>query len=288
MFPRKTLINIVAGVAAVILGGVVALVPSFGNDGTDTGAPRSALEAGPDDHPYIYGTVDSKNEAGLALDIPSAVRRVLAGAGMEAVRSVEEIAPGSGPEAGLPRLRITITQDSLDGPAGVFAPWLSSVAQGAIGELVHSNQAAINQVLGHSETIVVLPSRTSTLDGNLGFVATDQHFSDSDLQDAEIIRRTNAVLDSFGLTVLEVRVLRPLGADLVVRASIPDGEDPDWTIDELLDAIGSNPRTVEGLYLEIDSTEGLPLLVSGSAYRTGLGIYWFTDGQDVRFNALHG
>jgi hypothetical protein len=207
---------------------------------------------------------------------------------MEAVRRVEEISLGSGPEEGLPRLRLTIAEDSLEGPGRVQATWLGSISQGAIGELIRTDQVAINQVLGHSEIYVVSPSGSRTLYGNLGFVATGQEFSDANLSDADLISRTKATLASFGLSALDVQILRPLGAAMFIRVSRPDSEDPQWTIDELLDAIGGTPRTLEGLCLEIDSTSGKPLLAGAAAYRTGLGSLWFTDGQDERFNALHG
>jgi hypothetical protein len=289
MLSRKTVIHTLAGAAALTLGGAVALAPlSFGNDGIENHIPRSPLEAGPEDHPYSDGVVDPKGGPGLGLDIPSAADRVLSGEGMDAVRSVEEISLGSSPEEGLPRLRLTIAEDSLEGPGRVQATWLGSISQGAIGELIRTDQVAINQVLGHSEIYVVSPSGSRTLYGNLGFVATGQEFSDANLSDADLISRTKATLASFGLSALDVQILRPLGAAMFIRVSRPDSEDPQWTIDELLDAIGGTPRTLEGLCLEIDSTSGKPLLAGAAAYRTGLGSLWFTDGQDERFNALHG
>ena len=67
------------------------------------------------------------------------------------------------------------------------------------------------------------------------------------------------------------------------------GEVPvDWTIDDLRTAITGTPFAYEGVMITILDVTGRPLLVSGVAYRTGLGGLWFAEGQDSRFGALHG
>lgn len=86
--------------------------------------------------------------------------------------------------------------------------------------------------------------------------------------------------DSLSASDATTRVMK----DLVV----PDGAGTDWTIDRLqTELVGESPD-VEGVFLELDDSQGQPLLQSGVAYRTGEGGLWFGPGQDARFGAVHG
>jgi hypothetical protein len=90
------------------------------------------------------------------------------------------------------------------------------------------------------------------------------------------------------LNVVSVDVLHPLGPAVAVVVELSRDTKVTWTIDELREAISGDPRAYEGVYVEIRSEAGEPLLKAGVAYRTGLGGLWFAEGQDDVFGATHG
>lgn len=250
----------------------------------DGGPPSRPIPAvGP---PVNYGGELSKQGEGLPWT--EAISQVLSQPGMDSVKVVQVVPAPNWTNTDTPWLVLDESGQSVSGADEIRLTWLGALAQGAIAELHHTTEVSTNEVVGGATINVNLPDRTVPLDGGRGYVSTGQTFAAQGLSDDEIVRSVQQVLESYGLKALDIKVLHPLAPAILVRASIDDTVEPKWTVDELRDAIAGTPKTFEGVYLEIDDPKGNPLLASGTSYRTGLGGYWFSPGQDQRFGALHG
>ena len=164
--------------------------------------------------------------------------------------------------------------------------WLADLAVGAVGELMHSDQAMANDLI--SSATAVGPGKGGdpiTSDLGIGAVRLGQQFgSPSDLM---LAAHVADVARRYGLELAEVKILHPLESALSVTFVVPTGATISWTIDELRTALVGQSLDVEGVLIELDGPDGQPLLQSGVAYRTGEGGLWFAPGQDERFGALH-
>jgi hypothetical protein len=165
--------------------------------------------------------------------------------------------------------------------------WLADLAVGAVGELVHSDQALANDLI--SSATAVGPGKGGdlvTTDLGVGAVRLGQVFGSP--SDSTLAAHVADVARSHGLKVANLQILHPLESAVDVTFVVPDGATIDWTIDELRTALVGKSPDVEGVLIELDDSHGQPLLQSGVAYRTGEGGLWFGPGQDERFGATHG
>lgn len=185
----------------------------------------------------------------------------------------------------------SVNREPVDGDL-IALMWNAAIIQGATAELMRSDEATLADVLGDATITLTLPNAQQVqLDpASMGSIAGGQQFGTAGHQpsDKELTADAEAVLARFDLTASRIEIRHPLGAALVIRASIADDAPVDWTIDGLRSALEGSDHNYEGLLINLTAPDGSPRLVTGVAYRTGLGGLWFADGQDARFGALHG
>jgi hypothetical protein len=182
-------------------------------------------------------------------------------------------------------LEVTITLTRNDDR--VPDVWLSDLAVGAVGELVHSDQAVANDRI--SSAAAVGPGKGGfpvTTELGVGAVRLGQVFGSP--SDSTLVAHVADVARSHGLIVAGLRILHPLESAVDVTFEMPDGATVDWTIDELRTGLVGKSPDMEGVLIELDDSHGQPLVLSGVAYRTGEGGLWFAPGQDARFGLTHG
>lgn len=291
---RPIAIAIVGGALGVAIGLGGYAIATDGN-GSGAEAPLSEQEvkevSGQGGIPVTYA--ETRSSSGPALDASEAAAKVLARLpGSAGVYDLKvSAAPVSALDPSLPWLDIYLDAASTQQGDDVALTWTASLVQGAMADLMWGKQRATNSVIGGSRVFVRTPSgEIEELDGGGGAVATGQVFAaQSDgRNDDQIAASVGDVIKTFGLQLKSVEVLRPMGPAISVVATLPDDASVDWTIDELRAAITGTPTDYEGVLLTILDPTGSRLLVSGVAYRTGLGGLWFADGQDDRFGAIHG
>lgn len=223
--------------------------------------------------------------AGLSAD--EAITEVLDGLGTEAVVTIEPDATPAPGNVNLPGLEVHVAGDPDDPAMKVRVSWLTSLCAGAVSALMRTDEDVMSEVVDRVREYVELPGgRSRFLGGGTGTGDWLGDFADRDA--ATVGAEVRKAAGRFGLEVTEVEVLHPIGAAVVVTVRVPDAAAVDWTIDELRAAIEGTPRAYEGTLIEIDSAAGVPLLVSGVAWRVGAGSLWFAEGQDEVFGATHG
>jgi hypothetical protein len=169
---------------------------------------------------------------------------------------------------------------------GVKARWLTRLVQGAVDDLMRTDEPVTSDVLDGGQVSYADESgeRVLRYTGHGSVLGGQVFHSPSD----EMLRQqVNDVAAAFGLTVESIQTLHPLETALAVTMDVPAGP-VDWTITDLEDAIEGSVPQVEGLYLELDSTSGEPLIQKSFAYRVPGGSMWFAPGQDDRFGVTHG
>ncbi|MCW2791710.1 MAG: hypothetical protein JWO76_808 [Nocardioides sp.] len=272
-----------AALVAVALGAVVG---GLGVTGAVIRDEPPAPGAGPTAETTSDATrySDAVAPQGEGMEPEEAISRVLRILGSDIVTAMEPVGA-----AGSTWLTVYEKGDPTLPGSEVRLTWLAALAQGAVADLVRTDQVATNQVVRGSSVIVTSPSgRTRTLDGGVGYVAAGQVFDGQvdSRDDRTIVDDVDETLRSHGLSPVSVQVLHPLGPAVSVVATLSEGTEVNWTIDDLREAISGDPKAFEGLLIEIDSPSGAPLLVTGVAYRTGLGGTWFAEGQDVVFGVV--
>ena len=165
--------------------------------------------------------------------------------------------------------------------------WLAGLAVGALGELMRTNQAVINDEIASATAVGPGSSGAPvTSDVTPGAVSLGQVFDSP--SDAVLTSQVNTVAQQFGLKVSSLSILHPLESALQVTFIVPDSATINWTLDQLRTALVGASPDVEGILIELDNSAGQPLLLAGGTYRTGQGGLWFAPGQDGRFGAIHG
>jgi hypothetical protein len=212
-----------------------------------------------------------------------AVARVLASLGDPTVQSADVIADPSDNPGGLPWVRVRLDSNAGD---GVKEVWLGELVDAAVGELIRSDQTTLSQVLGGGEIVDrTVQGHVLTTPLGFGYSRMGQRFHSP--SDADLRERVDAVANKYGLDVTSVQVLHPLDSALAVTFTVPDGH-VTWSIDQLSNDLSGSPDDLEGLFVQLDSPSGEPLLRGGSANRFKGGDLWFAPGQDERFGAVHG
>ena len=190
-------------------------------------------------------------------------------------------------------LRVAV--DSNDGDS-VKQRWLAQLMQGAVDDLMRTNQATTSDVLGGAQLVDRNQSGKTVVTplGHGGVVGGQLFESPSD----EALRQQcQSAAEKYGLKVDSVQILHPLESALAVAMTVPDGPLHSWTLGSLQGAIeGDGPArrhtgvipNVEGLYLELRSPSGRPLLKSSYAFRVPGGSAWTAPGQADRFGIQHG
>ncbi|MDQ6523054.1 hypothetical protein RB608_05555 [Nocardioides sp. LHD-245] len=263
----------------LVIGAASAVgVVSAAND-DDRYDPSARQQVQPGDVPMNYSGAPLRRR-GASIPQDDAIESVVAGLG----KRVSFTDRPDGP------LEVHVTTPSLEGPNDVRTTWTAELALGALAELRRTNETSYAEVLGDTKIKADLPLETLDLDGGHGFVATGQVFA------AQADRRSDEAIESsltdqarkFGLEVIAVDVLRPLGpAPIVILRTRGADKAPGWTMDNLRDALAGSPLDYEGIYIELRAPDGTPLVAAGTSYRTGVGGLWFEPGHDETFGATH-
>lgn len=290
-------------VALAVVGGVLGIAVGLGGLATAredssvepemplTSEERDALSSNGSE-PVSYVEDLSGGSPGLSPEAAAdaALKALPESAGVYDVQI--SAAPESALDPTLPWVDVYIDGPATDGDGhSVALTWKASLVQGAMADLMRTHEIATNHVLGGSRVFVRnSEGQVRELDGGGGFVAAGQVFAaqQDGRDETTIATSVSTAVGRFGLVPKSIEVLRPFGPAVSVVATLPADVPVDWTIDDLRAAITDTPIAYEGVSITILDVNGRPLLVSGVAYRTGLGGLWFAEGQDTRFGALHG
>ena len=195
---------------------------------------------------------------------------------------------------GLPWLHMTIRLPvAPDGDVSgkdMLPLWEGDLMAGATAERLATTQPSLAGVLGGVVEQGELPdgSVVDVASGTLGATARGQVFPDQDASDADIVAKLTTVVRALGLTPLEIRVLRPLGAAPLVRAAVANIADAGNSFYKLNQALLGSPASYEGLYFELDDSAGRPLAITTAALRAGTGGLWVRPGLPVDLGTGHG
>lgn len=219
----------------------------------------------------------------IGLEPHAAVARVLASLGDPMVQGVDVIPAPGVYGCGSPCLRVRLNSNA---DHGVHEVWLGQLIEGAVGELVRTNnQKTLAEVLGAE---VVTPTRRGhlvTTPLGMGYSPLGHRFNSP--SDADLRRRVAEVADTYGLTVDTVELLHPLDSALAVTFTVPSGAVA-WTLYQLTNDLLGSPIDVEGLSIQLNAPSGRPLLRVANGERAKGGGGWFAPGQDDRFGFQHG
>jgi hypothetical protein len=180
---------------------------------------------------------------------------------------------------------------ALDG-AALKMDWEAALAQGSIAEQISGDEVCdLAHVIRGSSVKLELPDgSTRFLGGGAGDISPDQLFADqaSNSTDEEIVQQVEDALGRYPLTTDGVDVLHPLGAAVAVVATVEQANDIKGQYEAIRSSVLGDPLRFEGLYLEIDTPDGEPLVRSGTSYRSGAGMVWFAPGMDEVLGIAHG
>lgn len=274
---RIALAGVVLGAAAGIAGIAVA---QNGDSGPPEEPPPWASTASGGSPIQFSG---DRQDVGPGLSADEAIARALGNLGDSSVTSASVIdAPADSGGTG-PWLSVKIDSDQGD---GVKQGWLAMLVQGAVDDLMRTDENSTREVLDGAQLVDHDGSgkQVITYLGHGDVVGGQLFHSPSD----DLLRQqVTEAAEKFGLKVESIQMLHPLETAVVVTMEVPDGE-VDWTISELDDAIEGSTPNIEGRYLELYSPSGELLVQDGFAFRTPGGISWFAPGQDDRFGFSHG
>jgi hypothetical protein len=228
------------------------------------------------------GNSANANDTPTGVEPHAAVARVLASLDDPAVQGVDVVPAPGVYGCGSPCLRVRVN-NSVD--HRVKEVWLGQLIEGAVGELVRTNQETLAEVLGAE---VVTPRRNGhlvTTPLGMGYSPLGHRFNSP--SDADLRQRAADVADEYGLRLDSVDVLHPLDSALAVTFTVPSGP-VSWTLYQLTSDLQGYPIDVEGLSIQLNSPSGQPLLRVANAERATGGGGWFAPGQDDRFGFQHG
>lgn len=166
--------------------------------------------------------------------------------------------------------------------------WEADLAQGATADRLAGGEPNLANVIVGSTILSGSADQTEVVGGGVGDVEASQAFASRAQSDAEIIEDVNRALAKYNLTPTEVQVLHPLDPAVAVRATVADADNLGGDFDSIRAWVLGDPVRYEGLYLEIDSPNGGPLVVNSVAFRSGAGRLWIAPGYDDVVGANHG
>jgi hypothetical protein len=213
----------------------------------------------------------------------AAVARVLASLGDATVQGVDVIPAPGVYGCGSPCLRVRL-KSSAD--HGVHEVWLGQLIEGAVAEMVRTNnQKTLAEVLG-AEVVTSTPrGHLVTTPLGMGYSPLGHHFNSP--SDADLRQHATDIAAKYGLKVDSVEVLHPLDSALAVTLTVPRGA-VSWTLYQLTNDLLGSPIDVEGLSIQLNSPTGRPLLHVANGERATGGGGWFAPGQADRFGFQHG
>ena len=212
----------------------------------------------------------------------AAVARVLATLGDPAVQGVDVIPAPGVYGCGSPCLRVRVGNQA---DHGVTEVWLGQLVEGAVGELVRTDQKTLAEVLGAEIATPGRNGQLKTTELGMGYSVLGHRYDSP--EDADLRRRAADVADKYGLTLDSVQVLHPLDSALAVTFTVPTGA-VSWTLYQLTHDLLGSPTDIEGLAIQLNAPSGRPLLHVATGERAKGGGGWFAAGQDDRFGFEHG
>jgi hypothetical protein len=248
--------------------------------------PRGRLGAGLSMAALCFsacGSVNSADAPSTGMEPHAAVSRVLASLSDPTVQGVDVIPAPGVYDCGSPCLRVRLKSNA---DHGVQEVWLGQLIEGAVGELVRTNnQKTLAEVLG-AEVVTPTPrGHLVTTPLGMGYSPLGHRFNSP--RDADLRQRATDVADKYGLRVDSVEVLHPLDSALAVTLTVPRGP-VSWTLYQLTNDLLGSPIDVEGLSIQLISPTGHPLLHVANGERAKGGGGWFAPGQADRFGFQHG
>jgi hypothetical protein len=275
---RTLLLGTALGAAVGIIGVAAAQNENMGPATAPPGA--SEVSAVPDQLSSDRAADGPGLSADQAIEL---TLRSIGDASVTSARLIQAPTDASNPQGSDQWLEVTIDSEQGD---DIEPVWLGQLVQGAVSDLMRTNESTTSSVLEGAQIV------DQDGDGNNvvtplghGDVVGGQIFGSPD--DAALLDRVDKAAAEFGLKVESARVLHPLDSAMAVHLTVPDGQ-VDWTLSQLTTALEGSRPTIEGIYVELDSPSGQPLLKASRALRIPGGGLWFADGQDIRFGATHG
>jgi hypothetical protein len=213
---------------------------------------------------------------------PDAIARVLGSLGDTTVRGAEMVTGHDEPLCTSPCLRVSVDTDA---DHGVKEAWLGELVVGAVGELIRTDETNLGTVIAGEIATTDSNGHVHTAPIAEGGSPVGRQFHSP--RDSALRQRVATVAAKHGLGVESVEVLHPLDSALAVTLTVPPGGVP-WTIDQLANELMGSPVDMEGLFVELDSPTGKPLIRIARRERFTGGGGWFAPGQDDRFGFNHG
>jgi len=190
-------------------------------------------------------------------------------AGYRATEDPNAVPPPGALDGPWAHLRVLVP----DAGVGSMLPlWQADLLVGDLREEMHIANAS-SPLFGEAITLVT-PSGSvaNTINTNIGDIAYGQQFSDA--SDAAIRSSVERGAAAAGVSLKSITVLNGLNPAprVVVAAANPAQYVSNADMEE--HTIFHDPRTYEGVYLEVDDSSGDPVLISWSSFRTGIGQTW--------------
>lgn len=222
----------------------------------------------------------------------AAVEETLRGLDPDVITDVRLGSPPDARPEGDQWFYATVRGDAISQGAAVSAQWEADLAQGAVAERIAGDNATdLASVIAGASVTLELPDGTRhDLGGGAGDISPGQLFADQAARtsDDDIAQRVMSTLAKFGITAVQIRVLRPFGPAVYVSAMVDKAGDLNGSFDTVRAALLDDPLRYEGLYLEIDLPDGTPLVRGAQAFQTGAGTVWIAPGLDDAVGANHG
>lgn len=243
--------------------------------------------------PHSYAKTQKAAEPQAVEPDSTAIEETLAGLDRAVFvsASLSQAAPSTGYDHG-DWLTETIAAPQASNDDDLLQPiWEAELAQGAIADRIAGTTPNLADVIVDSTITAQTPDGSlRTVGGGSGDVSSNQEFAAqaSGMSDEELAAGARAVLNKFGLTSVELRVLHPLGPAVSIRASVSDLGALDGKFESLINALNPDQAKIEGLYLEIDDVGGKPAVRVSQALRAGVGQVWFRPGLDDALGIPHG
>jgi hypothetical protein len=175
-------------------------------------------------------------------------------------------------------------------PHDLSGAWEAELAAGAVADRCAGDNISLHGVMTGVSVHTAGPHGDDG--GGFGDARAGQIFGaqGSGESDQAIVDRVEGVLTAYGLTPRQVRVLHPLGPAVQVVATVDDVHALDGKLNDLTTALEGRygDQLYEGLYLQIDQTDGTPLLRSYGSGRSAGGGVWFAPGLDSLWGINHG
>jgi len=184
-----------------------------------------------------------------------------------------------------PWLNLTFNGDLTRPGYSVLYSWYGALIEGAVSDEMRTDQVSTNQVIGGDDvTVVGLDGSSVDLGGGNGDVVSEQSFADDGMTvgssaQADSAKDIEATISGLGLTPVSVDFVHVHGTAVRVVATYAGSTPVTWTSNQVLDELAGTPTRYEGIYFEVDDSNGSPMFISSVSYRTGISSVWTASGD---------